>query len=194
MFGFQVVSLYNSAVHRAYYCDEDVCVKRAIGSAGSVFCRSVVRGILDSLPLDSKGVVKVGGGDGFDWGFSRYFEKHHLPVFALNASQAAHFGRFGSWGSSSVRTIPWRTLACATHGFFNLTSLTSCVVWDIYIGCGAGIELRLGWRTGAHPAPCPRVHRARRTGWMNSQNRLETATVRTQERRSLSWSRFPYPS
>lgn len=100
----QVVSLYNSISHRAYYCDDDVCVKRTVGSAGAVFCRSVVAGVLDSLTLDSTGAVKVGGGDGFDWGFSRYFEKHHLPVFALNESMAAHFGQVGSWGSTSVRT------------------------------------------------------------------------------------------
>ena len=36
------------------------------------------------LCLISNGAVKVGGGDGFDWGFSRYFREHGVPVFALN--------------------------------------------------------------------------------------------------------------
>lgn len=68
-----VVTLYNAVTHKAFYCDEDVCVKDTVGSAGVVFCRSVVPGILDAVVLDSNGVAKVGGGNGFDWGFSRYF-------------------------------------------------------------------------------------------------------------------------
>ena len=99
-----VVSLYNSVTHRAYYCDDDVCIKHVVGSAGSVFCRSVVQGILDAVVLDTRGVVKVGGGEGFDWGFSRFFKENHVPVFALNESMAAHFGQVGSWGATSVRS------------------------------------------------------------------------------------------
>ena len=123
--GFQVVSLYNSVSHRAYYCDDDVCIKRVVGSAGSVFCRSVVSEILDSLTLDSTGVTKVGGGDGFDWGFARYFEKHHLPIFALNESMAAHFGQIGSWGSTSVRT--------PTYGLPPHTYATMCTSTSVHM-------------------------------------------------------------
>jgi hypothetical protein len=119
--GFQVVSLYNSASHRAYYCDDDVCIKRTVGSAGSVFCRSVVSGLLDSLTLDSTGVIKVGGGDGFDWGFSRYFEQHHLPIFVLNRSMAAHFGQIGSWGSTSVRMPTHGSHTRARHSVYAST-------------------------------------------------------------------------
>ena len=96
-----VLSLYNSVVHKARYCDEEVCVKSAVGTAATVFCRSVAQGVLDAVVKDEKGQVKVGGGHGFDWGYSRYFESAGVPLLALNRSMVEHFGRRGSWGAIS---------------------------------------------------------------------------------------------
>jgi hypothetical protein len=81
-----VLSLYNSVLHRSAYCDDKVCAKATVGTAGTIFCRSVVHGILDTVVEDESGAVKLGGGNGFDWGFSRYLKQHGVPIFALNQS------------------------------------------------------------------------------------------------------------
>ena len=81
-----VLSLYNSVLHRSAYCDDKVCAKATVGTAGTIFCRSVVHGILDTVVEDESGAVKLGGGNGFDWGFSRFLKQHGVPIFALNQS------------------------------------------------------------------------------------------------------------
>ena len=58
-------------------------------------------GVASATQVKSWLQVKVGGGHGFDWGYSRYFESAGVPLLALNRSMVEHFGRRGSWGAIS---------------------------------------------------------------------------------------------
>ena len=87
-----MMSLYHSAAnwHQTYGCDDVLCKKKSLGSAGSVMRKDVV---IKMLKGNKNG--KKAGGKNFDWGFVDYFKKKGIKMFVPEKSLMFHYGRKG---------------------------------------------------------------------------------------------------
>ena len=81
-----MMSLYHSAAkwHQTYDCDDVLCKKTSVGSAGSVMTRDVVTKML-----------KNNKNKAFDWGFVDYFKKKGINMFVPLQSIMFHYGKQG---------------------------------------------------------------------------------------------------
>jgi hypothetical protein len=84
-----VLSIYNSTFHRSNgVLDENLCIKKNIGSAGTLFTRKRVEELIshfaDTDDLNS-----------FDWRWSEYFSRRNVPIYCTNASLVQHIGYHG---------------------------------------------------------------------------------------------------
>ena len=87
-----MMSLYHSAAnwHQTYGCDDVLCKKKSLGSAGSVMRKDVV---IKMLKVNKNG--KKAGEKNFDWGFVEYFKKKGIKMFVPEKSLMFHYGRKG---------------------------------------------------------------------------------------------------
>ena len=84
-----ILTLFNANSHgpcRAV--DSDLCLKKTIGSAGTLLRRDRIEELLGYI--DSTENVKA-----FDWQFSGYFNKMEIPIYCVNNSLVQHIGYIG---------------------------------------------------------------------------------------------------
>ena len=84
-----VLSLFNSVTHPVNkMINEKFCTKSHIGSAGTLFTRGRLEGLMEQFPdIDQ---VK-----GFDWQWSEYFCEKNIPIYCVNNSLIQHIGYTG---------------------------------------------------------------------------------------------------
>jgi hypothetical protein len=84
-----ILSLFNANSHESYKTiNNELCLKKTIGSAGTLFTRDRVVDLLTEINSIEK--VKA-----FDWQFSEYFDKAGLPIYCVNNSLVQHIGYNG---------------------------------------------------------------------------------------------------
>ena len=84
-----VLSIFNSLMHEPYKIISDqLCLKKTIGAAGTLFSRERLSGFLSS-------VKSIDNATSLDWQFSEYFEKSNIPIYCVNNSLVQHIGYSG---------------------------------------------------------------------------------------------------
>ena len=84
-----ILTLFNANSHGPCRpVDNDLCLKKTIGSAGTLLHRDRIEELLDYI--DSTKNVKA-----FDWQFSGYFNKMEIPIYCVNSSLVQHIGYIG---------------------------------------------------------------------------------------------------
>jgi len=84
-----ILSLFNANSHESYrQIDDELCLKKTIGAAGTLFHRDKVSEFLANI--DSFDNIKD-----IDWRFSEYFNNVGTPIFCVNNSLVQHIGYFG---------------------------------------------------------------------------------------------------
>jgi hypothetical protein len=84
-----ILSLFNSVAHPVEkIVNEDLCIKKHIGAAGTLFTRNRVEELMEQFPNIDR--VK-----GFDWQWSEYFCDKNIPIYCVNDSLIQHIGYTG---------------------------------------------------------------------------------------------------
>jgi hypothetical protein len=84
-----ILSLFNGVYHNAYkILDDELCLKNAIGAAGTLFSRNRIEELLNHF--DSIKQVKS-----FDWQWSEYFVNNGIKIYCVNKSMVQHIGYTG---------------------------------------------------------------------------------------------------
>ena len=91
-----VLSLYHSDAphHKTVNCNNNICEKRSMGSAGVVMKRDVVRTMLQ----ENKNRA-------FDWGFVSVFKKLNIRMMVPKNSLIMHFGQFGQNNACGTKEV-----------------------------------------------------------------------------------------
>jgi len=84
-----ILTIFNANSHESYQnIDDELCLKKTIGSAGTLFHRDIVSELITKM--NSIDNIKA-----FDWQFSKYFENTGIPIFCVNNSLVQHIGYVG---------------------------------------------------------------------------------------------------
>ena len=84
-----ILTLLNANLHDSYKdVDEDLCLKKTIGSAGTMFTRNRVEELLNYMN-------SIGNKKSFDWQFSKYFFGMNVPIYCVKNSLVQHIGYTG---------------------------------------------------------------------------------------------------
>lgn len=84
-----ILSLFNANSHKHYEIIDDIfCLKKTVGSAGTLFTRSRVIEIINNFDSIEKA-------DKFDWKWSNYFSENNIKIYCLNNSLVQHIGYNG---------------------------------------------------------------------------------------------------
>ena len=84
-----ILTVFNANSHKSYQSiDDELCLKKSIGSAGTLFHRDRVSELITYL--NSLDMIKA-----FDWQFSEYFNSVGIPVFCVEKSLVQHIGYVG---------------------------------------------------------------------------------------------------
>jgi hypothetical protein len=84
-----ILSLFNSIAHSAEkIVNENLCTKKHIGAAGTLFTRNRVEELMEQF-LNIKKV------ESFDWQWSEYFCDKNIPIYCVNNSLIQHIGYTG---------------------------------------------------------------------------------------------------
>jgi len=84
-----ILSVFNANSHEPYkIIDDELCLKKVIGAAGTLFHRDRVSEFMANIASFAK--IKD-----IDWRFSEYFSSIGLPIFCVNKSLVQHIGYFG---------------------------------------------------------------------------------------------------
>ena len=86
--GAGALSLYNSATHKPYYCDEEICLKKTTGSFGMVLARATVSNLFK--------FVEVRESKGFDWAIIYRLDKLGISFMVPKNSRVLHYGMHGN--------------------------------------------------------------------------------------------------
>jgi hypothetical protein len=84
-----ILTLFNAASHPVYReIDNDLCLKKTIGSAGTLFHRSRVEEVVKYIhpQKDTRSL---------DWRFSNFFDGNDIPVYCVKKSLVQHIGYSG---------------------------------------------------------------------------------------------------
>jgi glycosyltransferase involved in cell wall biosynthesis len=85
-----ILSIFNANSHSVCkVIDKDLCIKEAVGAAGTLFARERLAELLNNFnSLES-------AGKNFDWKWSEYFRKRNIPIYCVNNSLVQHIGYEG---------------------------------------------------------------------------------------------------
>ena len=84
-----ILSVFNANAHETYkQIDNELCLKKTIGAAGTLFHRDRVSEFMANLSSPDT-LTEI------DWRFSEYFNSIGLPIFCVNNSLVQHIGYFG---------------------------------------------------------------------------------------------------
>jgi hypothetical protein len=84
-----ILSVFNANTHDSYKTvDDELCLKKTIGAAGTLFHRDRVSEIMANI--DSFDTITD-----IDWQFSKYFSGKDFPIYCVNNSLVQHIGYFG---------------------------------------------------------------------------------------------------
>jgi len=84
-----ILTVFNANSHKSYQTiDGELCLKRTIGSAGTLFSRDRVSELIKKI--NSMDIVKA-----FDWQFTEYFNSIGIPIYCVNNSLVQHIGYVG---------------------------------------------------------------------------------------------------
>ena len=84
-----ILTLFNANLHHTYKdIDGDLCLKKTIGSAGTLFKRERMEQLISFLQLTSNK-------KSLDWQFSRYFNELSVPIYCVKNSLVQHIGYTG---------------------------------------------------------------------------------------------------
>jgi hypothetical protein len=90
-----ILTLFNAYTHKlCEEADDDLCIKRTIGCAGTLLRRERVEELVNHI--DSLKNAK-----GLDWQFSRYFNNADIPIYCVKNSLVQHIGYTGQNSSYS---------------------------------------------------------------------------------------------
>jgi len=84
-----ILSVFNANAHEAYkQIDNELCLKKTIGAAGTLFHRDRVSAFMANVASPDT-LTEI------DWRFSEYFNSIGVPIFCVNNSLVQHIGYFG---------------------------------------------------------------------------------------------------
>lgn len=84
-----VLTLLNANLHGSYKdIDEDLCLKKTIGSAGTLFKRNRIEELINFMNPDKNK-------KSFDWQFSQFFVEMSVPIYCVKNSLVQHIGYTG---------------------------------------------------------------------------------------------------
>ena len=84
-----VLTLLNANLHSSFKdVDEDLCLKKTIGSAGTLFQRERIMQLIDFMN-------KSGSKKSLDWQFSKCFNEMNVPIYCVKNSLVQHIGYVG---------------------------------------------------------------------------------------------------
>jgi len=91
-----VLTLFNATSHPATeIIDDTFCIKKNVGSAGTLFTRERVEQIVHYFSQTDETKMKY-----FDWRWSELFNKNNVRIFCLNNSLVQHIGFVGQNSSA----------------------------------------------------------------------------------------------
>ena len=84
-----ILTLFNANLHHTYKnIDSDLCLKKTIGCAGTLFKRERMEQLIRFINLSNNK-------KSLDWQFSRYFNELNVPIYCVKKSLVQHIGYTG---------------------------------------------------------------------------------------------------